>query len=298
MHKAQSSLVVFLDPSKGALTPLSPSGPTYAQIAGAYTTIGDYAYYYITATGDVTVTRSGIVEDWLLIAGGAQGGYEYAAGGGAGEYLTSEDDLGPLTLTEGTMPVVIGTGGNNPTQATRIAGNNGEDSTFADKTAIGGGGGGPVSPVVTPPQEGGNGGGGGSRPPDNIGAASNASGFAGGDGVPGGGDLGGGGGGGAGGDGGNAIHNVTGGAGGPGRTWLDGVTRAGGGGGSTGNGAAGPGGSGGGGTGGRTNVAPTAATANTGSGGGGGGGGGTNRVGRAGASGILVLRVPLSEVAA
>jgi hypothetical protein len=259
---------------------------------------------------------SGVLVDYLIVAGGGSGGDAGGGGGGgggAGGYISGERLLNePLSYS-----IVVGTGGVYVTNA--ASGSNGTDSSLFGFTAIGGGGGGGYKPVFNPdtgtffstpfgPVIGGSGGGGAcnsqiNSPGSTDGAEGTANqGKKGGFGAVYSRNYGGGGGGGAGVtgssvqvDGGGTV--TTRGNGGNGLLWVDGNYYAGGGGGSGGAAGAdkakfgGDGGLGGGGDGadGGTFGSPAAGsngTANTG----GGGGGGFGAAGGSGGSGIVKIR--------
>lgn len=255
---------------------------------------------------------SGVLVDYLIVAGGGSGGNAAdsgAGGGGAGGLLS-----GSKLLDEpSTYSVTVGEGG--VYVIGNASGSNGEDSSLFGFTAIGGGGGGGYKPIGSPavntpfgPGIGGSGGGGANNtqnasPEWTAGAeGTSGQGFAGGDGSSWLSGYGGGGGGGSSQAGIEPVVNgggttTLGGDGGSGSVWLDGNFYAGGGGGSggdqVGSSLAGVGGIGGGGNGavGSTTSTPVAggnATPNTG----GGGGGGFFQVGGSGGSGVVIIRYP------
>ena len=248
----------------------------------------------------------------LFVAGGGGGGYRHGGGGGAGQAFTA-----PFTLSPGTYPVEVGTGGTKGTGSeTPNAAADGGDTVFNSYRAGGGGGGGPSiskQPTGTLGANGrsgtpaGSGSGGGSRGgnADTGGTGSSPGGTNGG---PGGFNSGGGGGG-ANDAGTPAPTNPDDGAPGgdgkafpayaaplfPGRPapWISAVSTtglyAGGGGGGGNNGPRSSGGPGGGGAGNVQDAPGDAAIDGTG-GGGGGGGGDNGAPGGDGGDGILIIK--------
>lgn len=243
--------------------------------------------FYIAATAQYTASNStnadwptgnkcpsGVTAtDYLVVAQGGGGGFDYRGGGGAGGMKSGTGKA----VTAGTQYTITvgdsaGAGGTNVT----VSGSNGSNSVFDTVTSTGGGGGGGA---------GGNGGsgGGGGRP---AGAGGTGNGGEGNNGGAAAATNASGGGGGAGGTG-AASTSGAGGAGGTGSaSSISGssVTYAGGGGGA-GTTTGGTGGSSVGGDGG-TSGAGTAGATNKG---GGGGGGGNNTAGSAGGSGTVWL---------
>lgn len=95
-------------------------------------TNGDYTVHIFNTEGTLVCGEGSIEGESLVIAGGGGGS---SGGGGAGGVLS-----GAETLTE-NMDVTVGDGGiGGKAQSTN--GNNGEDSAFGTRTAVGGGGGG------------------------------------------------------------------------------------------------------------------------------------------------------------
>lgn len=124
---------------------------------GSITTITedgiDYRVHTFSQTGTSVfeVTRGGPFE-YLIVAGGGAGGDTDAGGGGAGGVLQ-----GSVYLSPGDYNVVVGDGApRNTNNDTR--GQNGENSSFAGKTAVGGGGGGAAFDRVPNESTGGDGG--------------------------------------------------------------------------------------------------------------------------------------------
>lgn len=277
-------------PSSNAIGKTVQGLPT----GGTITTSGGYRYHTFTSSSSFVIPSGfSATADHLIVAGGgAGGGGQSAGGGGAGGAID-----GSTTISSGTYPIVVGAGGAGGVDNYGYNSNNGSNSTFAGKTAIGGGGSNSDGNGLS----GGSGGGGGARLAQ----------FAGGSGTTGQGNRGGngdynndnprcgGGGGGATAPGADSTGDTRGGAGGAGINWKSlGSYYAGGGGGATDSqngGAGGAGGLGGGGTGGGLPARGTAGSINTGGGGGAGGyDGADQRGGGSGGSGIVIIRYQLA----
>jgi hypothetical protein len=283
----------------------------------------DATYYYRTFTGNSNFVLSGnnLTTDVFIVAGGGPGGG--AGGGGAGGVRA----LSSISLTPGTYPAVIGSGGagtsssGGPTTYTSL----GTNSSFNNISATRGGGGGGYTLDLNG-TSGGSGGGGGNQGGGVLsGSAGNSGGYNPVEGYAGG--SGGainftnGGGGGAGGVGGNSTTSRSGDGGIGIQSAISGTNfyfGGGGGGGAQGNFTAGNGGNGGGGAGqasaGNTSGTPGAglnsggtaqsggsASSYAGAGGantGGGGGGMGTSVGTSGngGSGIVVVRYTRASV--
>jgi hypothetical protein len=251
---------------------------------GTYSSGGfNYKYVTFTASGTLTVTRSGIATV-LIVGGGGSGGKQRGdandntGGGGAGGVVR-----GDFFLPSGSLTITVGAGS--------AEGRDGNDSLLGSILAAAGGGLG-GAPLLSHPGQGGSGGGGanntGSDGVNRAGKGIANQGNNGGTGTTYGGGNGAGGGGGGGGAGGNGTTSV-GGNGGTGfSSSITGssVTYGGGGGGARRNGSPGSGGAGGGGAGG-TSGNGTNGTANTG----GGGGGTSTGVAGTGGSGMVIVRV-------
>ena len=154
---------------------LSASGGTVS--AGVAPGNG-YRYHLFLEPGNLEVTGSGNVEV-LVIAGGGGSGWDAAGGGGAGGVRTNTLPGNPLnitssiTLSPGTIPVVVGDGGDRATaSATPIdgeTGSNGGNSSIGSPgdpyfvLASGGGGSGGGEDPASGGAAGGSGGGGGWR---------------------------------------------------------------------------------------------------------------------------------------
>jgi hypothetical protein len=306
--------LIYVDSTRGwksiESNSVNPTGGGFiTATGGTITTDGDFKVHTFTGPGTFAISETAVLPsnnnlDYLVIAGGASGGYGTAGGGGAGGYRTSYESApvsGPtLPASVTSYPITVGAGGAsvNPSNTT---GADGSNSVFSTITSTGGGGGGNRDSNTTGRDGGSGGGGSGGDPaPAKPGGSGNtppvspSQGNDGGTGGFSGGSSAAGGGGGAGSAGSNSPGPTNAGPGGNGRTsTINGssVTRGGGGGGgghspiaSTG----GPGGGGNGGTVGNPNSS-TAGTANTGGGGGGGAGGGGGGS-SAGGSGIVIIR--------
>jgi len=264
-----------------------PVGTTAQRPTGAAglirqnSTTGNPEWYDTTTSSWLGFSSpAGYSVSYLVLAGGAGGGYSIAGGGGAGGIQT-----GTISLSAGTAyTITVGGGGAGAT--TSAAGVSGSSSSLgAISTAIGGGGGGSNGAAGV----NGSSGGGGNyvSPYQSGGTGTSGQGFAGGTGQNGSPASGGGGGGtSAVGTNGGTVSGGAGGAGTANSISGSSVTYGGGGGGGghlTALGGAG--GAGGGGAGGQ-GVVGVAATANTG---GGGGGGGVSLSGGNGGSGIVIL---------
>ena len=224
----------------------------------------------------------------LIVAGGGGGGPPGGGGGGAGGLLYDNS----IPVVPGvTYSVVVGQGGDGGVYNSRPGGN-GQNSSFANLTAVGGGGAGGNSTI---PTNGGSGGGtSGNSSPSTVALGTYGQGNSGGSSVTSSPYQTNGGGGGASGNGGLGNGSASG-VGGAGLSYsISGTstTYAGGGGGSGGSGGSVPGasgGSGGGGLGGTGSTNnPTPGLINTGGGGGGRGNGGDP--GAHGGSGIVIIR--------
>jgi hypothetical protein len=282
--------------ASGASSPLAVTGLTN-NTEYTFTVTATNINGTSTASSSVSATpTSGLVINYLVIAGGGAGGTRHGGGGGAGGYRSSvsgetsgrgSSAESPFIAALSTnYTVTVGAGGTtNGNNYSGVAGNPGNNSVFATITSLGGGYGSAQPPGGT----GGSGGGAGfgDGGPGTAGQGYDAGNYVNNAAYPGGG------GGGAGGAGGNTSGS-TGGAGGLGlASSITGasVTRASGGGGGayiSGTGGTAPAGGGGNGKGNDTGTA-FSGTANTGGGGGGGGGDNPNTAG-AGGSGVVILR--------
>ena len=185
---------------------------SFAATGGTVTGAGDNVLHSFTSSGNFVATGGDTASvEYLVIAGGAGGGYY--GGGCAGGYRT-----GRLDVEAGTKTVTVGSGGAGNDSAS-VKGADGGDSVFATITSNGGGGGGTITPASSRPgNDGGSGGGGGSDGPSpggsgNTPSTSPSQGNDGGNGAAAHPNYAGGGGGGSGGAGGNGSGS-TGGAGG------------------------------------------------------------------------------------
>jgi hypothetical protein len=281
------------------------AGPT----GGTITTSGTNIIHTFNSPGSFA-TSSTVSLDALIVGGGGGGAGSFAGGGGAGGvvYTTAR------SITSGTYPVTIGTGGQGGIgwqNVNQMRGDPGTNSSVFSLTANGGGGGGSFDYQYSPAgidqtaRTGGSGGGGGSAqstmPGAYFGAASNqpsypgatSYGNSGGNGYFPASPYNGGGGGGAGAAG--QAGSPGGGGGGNGRAFSitgSSVTYAGGGGGSSQGDPVAPGGTGGGGTGTNTSTVAQAGGTNLGGGGGAGGysGPSNSRLGASGGTGVVIIK--------
>jgi alpha-tubulin suppressor-like RCC1 family protein len=253
---------------------------------GTITYITGYVVHTFTSSGNF-VMPSGRDVEYLVVAGGGGGGFGHAGGGGgAGGFVD-----GSVTVSTGTFPVVVGTGGAGSTVAS-VKGGYGTNSSFNGIIGLGGGGGGSRN---TSNATNGGSGGGGSRVSGTAGSAtqpsSSSSGYGNNGGTGAGGGSGGGGAGGVGENGGDEGTVSVGGVGKISTISGNSLYYAAGGGGGTGAGVsdyAAPA-SGIGGRGGSLSASGSLLNGqvNTGSG---GGGAGNNVAGGDGGSGIVIIR--------
>lgn len=257
-----------------------------AGLVGAYSTA-------VTGT-----PSAGVTVDYLVVAGGGSGGFDWGAGGGAGGYRS----ISAQSLASGVAHIVtVGAGAAAQTNASTR--NSGSNSSLDTIVATGGGSGGNFGGTFSNANGKGNSGGSGGG---TARASSNGTTHAGGvgntpstspsQGNDGGGSSyeqsGGGGGAGSAGQAGASGNAGDGGSGAASSITGTSVTRAGGGGGGGYNSSvAGTGGIGGGGSGTSSlSQSGSAGTANTGGGGGGGAAGSGN--GGSGGSGVVIIRAP------
>ena len=227
-----------------------------------------------------------IAVEYLVVAGGGGGGIDIGGGGGAGGYQT-----GTTAASIGTSyTVTVGAGG--------AANTNGSNSTFYSFVSLGGGKGGTYATNTAGTGGSGGGGGGQSQP---AAAGTPGQGKDGGAGTYGGGAAAGGGGGGAGTNGSAATYTSAGVGGNGGNGLQSSITGSsayyagGGGGGQRNFASSAPGGLGGGGNGANINNQDGGnAVANTG---GGGGGVGSGTTAGTGGSGIIVIKIPSTNIA-
>jgi hypothetical protein len=118
-------------------------GASVEASGGSEITTPTHKYHVFASPGTLTLTNSGEIE-YLVIAGGGAGGRGTSgrSGGGGGAGGIRNGTLDSLTL--GTYPITVGTGGNEPGGSGPAAPANadGNDSTFATITSTGGGAGG------------------------------------------------------------------------------------------------------------------------------------------------------------
>jgi hypothetical protein len=145
------------------------SGPSVPTVFGATggnvdadTPGNGYTYHVFTGPGTLTLTGPPGPVEYLVVAGGASGGYDRNGGGGAGGLRCNSPGCPSprrtpvLTLTTGGHTITVGEGG-----ATRTSywGNPGNDSSLGTQVVASGGG----SSGPTPLLPGGSGFGGGSQ---------------------------------------------------------------------------------------------------------------------------------------
>ena len=159
------------------LSPLTATGGTITTYVSGSTT---YKVHTFTSSGTFTVSATGAAPtvSYLVVAGGASGGF--TSGGGAGGMLT-----GTATVTATAYTITVGAGGAANVTSQPSTGLNGSNSVFgAFATATGGGAGGggwTGGGNATGPSSGGSGGGGGAKytPGGGSGTTGGASGTAG-----------------------------------------------------------------------------------------------------------------------
>jgi len=143
----------------------SPVGGFISASGGTVSISGSYKIHTFTSSGDFTVTTSGPVARYLMVAGGGGGGKANAGGGGAGGFFVTGSDTifsNVFYANVGTYSVVVGAGGAGATAAPNTGSKGGDSSVFSI-TTFGGGGGGGInlgSGAVYNGQPGGSGGGG------------------------------------------------------------------------------------------------------------------------------------------
>ena len=109
----------------------APAGGTIASYTYSGTT---YRTHKFTSNGNFVIAGTKTV-DYLIVGGGGGGGHHSGGGAGAGGLVWRTSQ----TLTAGTYPAVIGSGGATNFNTT---GSDGTNSTFNGNTGLGGGGGG------------------------------------------------------------------------------------------------------------------------------------------------------------
>ena len=130
---------------------------------GTITTDGDYKVHSFTSSGTFTVTEigasggAGDQVQYLVIAGGAGGGYSMNGGGGAGGYRTATG----FTVAQQAYTITVGAGGAAGTSDSPATAPNGSNSVFSTITSTGGGGGAQTNGGTG--ASGGSGGGGGGK---------------------------------------------------------------------------------------------------------------------------------------
>jgi hypothetical protein len=259
-------------------------------------TDGTYWYHAFLSNGTFTPAATGLVCDYLVVAGGGSGFSGYLGGGGAGGLRSTVTATGGGGSLESAIGVISGTAYPITVGAGGTAGLKGSNSVFSTITSLGGGGANPGAE-----RNGGSGGGGGAQTiSPTAGTGTAGQGRNGGDGnVTNGASAGGGGAavaglagsGSLGGNGGNGVQITA--FATPTGTGANSGYYAGGGGGGSDSGGPSSGGLGGGGAGGRTGgLNAVSGVANT------GGGGGATYVGAGygnGGSGIVIIRYPIAS---
>ena len=183
-------MLVYVDGVKGWVptqddaSALIAVTPTYiAATGGTPTTVGDYKVHTFTGPGTLCVSAIGNPAgstkiDYLVVAGGAGGGWDRGGGAGAGGFRESKQTGAPwsasplatcvgITAAVQGYPIVVGgggAGGSGPAIPTS-RGTSGDNSSFSTITSAGGGGGGAANPSspTGPGVAGGSGGGAGNR---------------------------------------------------------------------------------------------------------------------------------------
>jgi hypothetical protein len=183
-----SLLLVYVDSTKGWIYAEESNvadlqGPTFiSATGGTITTSGDYKIHTFTGDGCFVVASIGNCAapapqrdkvDYLVVAGGASGGFgDIGGGGGAGGFRLSNSTCMPgpqtsplanptgITVSATTYPITVG-GGGAPVNisSSPTIGTSGSNSIFSTITSAGGGGGGGNGIPIAPGQPGGSGGG-------------------------------------------------------------------------------------------------------------------------------------------
>jgi hypothetical protein len=168
---------VLTDASKAS--DISESATFIVATGGTITCCGDYKIHTFTSPGTFCISSlgncaagpAGNTVDYLVVAGGASGGFgDIAGGGGAGGFRLSNSTGMPSPLTSPLAnptglpvlaqgyPITVG-GGGSPVVASPGIGNSGSNSVFSTIISAGGGGGGGCGVPLAPGQPGGSGGG-------------------------------------------------------------------------------------------------------------------------------------------
>ena len=215
----QMSIAFRTESIRGPIVATTPVINVVEVISGGYARdTGVYRYHTWKSSGTLNVYRTTTMELFLVAGGG--GGGTYGGGGGGGGGIKT----GTFTLSPGSYPVYVGSGGAAAPDSSTNA-SDGLDTEILGITKAIGGGGGASRDGGTNGRYGGSGGGGAGGGPSGAGSGEPGQGNSGGSGYNDGNNSAGGGGGGAGGPGGNGGYR-SGGAGGPGAyydPWGDGV---------------------------------------------------------------------------
>ena len=142
--------------SSNASTASNSVAPNLRATVTGGTLTSDATYYYRTFTGSSNLDISGtsLNADVLMVAGGGGSGWDAGGGGGGGGVIIASNK----TISVGSYPIVIGSGG---TYVNVSRGTTGSNTTGLSLTALGGGGGGYYSATQSG-LSGGSGGGGAS----------------------------------------------------------------------------------------------------------------------------------------
>ena len=162
----QSATFIYVDGTEGWIniqeTQTSQTGRTGFVMAtgGTETTVGNDKIHTFTGPGTFCVAALANTPacneiSYMVIAGGGGGGGSFSGGGGgAGGFREDKspitpytasplDGAGPISITAGSFPIVIGGGGTGgPPNVYPRQGTSGVNSTFSTITSAGGGGGG------------------------------------------------------------------------------------------------------------------------------------------------------------
>ena len=159
-----------------------PYDESFSATGGTTTAAGispgnGYTYHVFTTSGTFTVTSGSRNIEYLVIGGGGHGGGYYGGGGGAGGLRSNDPNGGPggpspvrepdYPIIPGTYPVVVGSGGVEPTfQPGNYSSFNDTNVNSLGTIRSEGGGGGSQGGGTTSPagQPGGSGSGGGAGP--------------------------------------------------------------------------------------------------------------------------------------
>jgi hypothetical protein len=157
----QSVTLIYVDATKGWQdiqdSTAGVTGESYiTATGGTITTCGDYKIHTFTSDGTFCVS-AGVGPlakvDYLVVAGGGGGSFDYGSGGGAGGFRLSNSTCMPAPLTSPlanptglpvsvtSYPITVGGGGAFPGSPAVNPGVAGSNSVFNTITSAGGGGG-------------------------------------------------------------------------------------------------------------------------------------------------------------